>query len=104
MGYQKGQSGNPGGKKSPARMALDALLTEVWTPTERRASMKHLVGLTMHDDPDIALRATQLLMAYAYGKPVERKDVTISTDNWIFDPTEADAPAADGAAGGVPAE
>lgn len=47
--------------------------------------------------PDLG--AIKYLIDRIMGKPTERADVNVSTDNWIFDPTEAAyAPATNGAA------
>lgn len=44
-------------------------------------------------------QALEYLINRVMGKPVEKRDVNVRTDNWIFDPSETDAPPADEAAG-----
>lgn len=63
--FQKGQSGNPGGRPSTRKAELEALLSEVWTPTSRKRVLKKLVTDAEQGDHD----ARTLLLAYAYGKP-----------------------------------
>lgn len=40
-------------------------------------------------------QAIEYLINRVMGKPTEKRDVTLTTDNWIFDPTATDAPEAD---------
>lgn len=44
-------------------------------------------------------QALEYLINRVMGKPVEKKDVNVRTDNWIFDPAEIDPPPTDPAAG-----
>jgi len=67
MPFQKGQSGNPGGRPSVARQDLNALLTDVWKPASRRKVLQKLIDDAERGDHD----ARVLLLAYAYGKPKE---------------------------------
>lgn len=92
MPFKPGQSGNPAGRKpSAARKELEGLLNKTWPVNNREMALSNLVAMAESGDLD----ALKLLLAYTYGKPVDRKDVTLNTDNWIFDPTATDAPEAD---------
>lgn len=72
MPFQKGQSGNPGGKPGAARQDLNALLDRVFTPTRRKKVLEKLI-----DDAEAGQHdARTLLMAYTWGRPVERKEVS----------------------------
>lgn len=42
-------------------------------------------------------QAIEYLINRVMGKPIEKKDVNVRTDNWVFDPTETDTPEADDA-------
>jgi hypothetical protein len=73
MPFVKGQSGNPAGRKpSAARLELEALLNKTWPANRREKALINLA--TMADNGDI--EAVKLLMAYTYGRPVERKEIT----------------------------
>jgi len=76
MPFQKGQSGNPGGKPGEARQALNALLDERFPITKRRKVIDKLVEDAMSDDWDVRSASRTLLLAYTYGKPVERQEVS----------------------------
>lgn len=72
MPFQKGQSGNPGGKPGAARQELNALLDQVFKPARRRKVLEKLI-----EDAELGNHeARVLLLAYTYGKPVERKEVS----------------------------
>jgi len=72
MAFVKGQSGNPGGKPSEARQELTALLDKRFTPAKRAKVIDKLVEDAIAGQHD----ARVLLLAYAYGKPTERKELT----------------------------
>lgn len=76
MPFQKGQSGNPGGKKSPVRKELDALLDRHYPVPKRARSIQRLVELQDDADPDVAMDAIKTLLAYTYGRPTERKEIS----------------------------
>jgi hypothetical protein len=75
-----GQKGNSGGKKGRSgrkskaeEMGLQALLDKCWTPADREACIKTLAAQANEGDKE----AVKLLMAYTFGKPVERKEKTV---------------------------
>lgn len=72
MPFQKGQSGNPGGKPGPARQELNALLDKVFTPSKRKKVLEKLISDAETGDHD----ARMLLLAYTYGRPTERRELT----------------------------
>lgn len=96
MPFQKGQSGNPGGKPGKARQELELLLDRVFTPTRRKKVLEKLITDAEAGNHD----ARTLLMAYTWGRPVERKEITgadgepfkgyisVSPDAWDEDTTE----------------
>ena len=72
MPFQPGQSGNPNGRPSTRRTELNELLEQVFTNPRRKKVLEKLI-----DDAEKGNHeARTLLLAYAYGKPVERKEVT----------------------------
>ncbi|HMV40468.1 MAG TPA: DUF5681 domain-containing protein [Burkholderiaceae bacterium] len=101
MPFQKGQSGNPGGRPSPARQQLSDLLDELFTPAKRKKVLRLLIDDASSKDYEKRKEARPLLLAYAYGKPIERQEITgadgaplkgyvhVSPDDWpdAADPT-----------------
>lgn len=84
MGFQKGQSGNPGGKPHAARQALQALLDECFPIAKRRKLLKLLVEDACSDDYDKRKEARPLLLAYTFGKPREQVTITGEMDEPII--------------------
>lgn len=72
MPFQKGQSGNPGGRPSEARQELQALLDKRFTPSKRAKVLDKLIEDAIAGQHD----ARVLLLAYTYGKPIERQELT----------------------------
>lgn len=66
-GGKKGRSGRP---SKAALMGLAALLDKCWTPADREKCISTLAAKANQGDMD----AVKLLMAYTFGKPVERKE------------------------------
>lgn len=96
MPFVKGQSGNPGGRPSEVRQELNALLDKVFTTVKRKKVIEKLI-----EDAELGNHeARVLLLAYTYGKPVERKEITgadgepfkgyvlVSPDAWDDPPVE----------------
>lgn len=75
MPFEKGRTGNPGGRPSQARAELADLLDTRYTKAKRVQTLDRLIALQKSDDERVALDAIKLLMAYTYGKPVERKEI-----------------------------
>lgn len=72
MPFVKGQSGNPGGKPGAARQELNDLLDVTFPLAKRRKVLRKLV-----EDAELGNHeARVLLLAYTFGKPVERKEIT----------------------------
>lgn len=76
MPFQKGQSGNPGGRPSEPRQQLQALLDKHFPISKRKKLIELLVEDATSDDYDRRKEARPLLMAYTFGKPIERQEVT----------------------------
>ncbi len=69
-GYPK-TGGRPKGSRNKATKEVKALLQPQVPKAKKR--LRELVG---HDDPEIALKAVQLVLAYTYGKPTDRKEIS----------------------------
>ncbi|SRR6266496_2166499 len=72
MPFVKGQSGNPGGRPSEARQELSALLDKVFTIAKRKKVIEKLIQDAEAGQHDARL----LLLAYTYGKPIERQEIS----------------------------
>lgn len=76
MPFIKGQGGRPLGARNKASMfrdTLDALAVDV---DGQDLHLARLNKLAQDEDPQVALRALQLLLSYRYGKPTEYVEVT----------------------------
>lgn len=69
-----GQKGRSGRKTRAEELGLPRMLTECWKQSQRREVIEalHLAALTG------SVPAAALLMAYAYGKPTEKIEATIT--------------------------
>lgn len=72
MPFQKGQSGNPGGRPSAPRQQLSELLEDVFKPARRRKVLEKLIADAEAGNHD----ARTLLLAYTFGKPTEYKEIS----------------------------
>ena len=69
--FKPGQSGNPGGRKSK-RTELETLLDKRFTLARRQQVIDRLIDDAVAGE----MESIKLLLAYAYGKPVERKEIS----------------------------
>jgi len=67
-----GQKGRSGRKSKAEEMGLQQLLDECWTLDERKECVRKLSVRASKGD----LESIKLLLAYTYGKPVDRKEIT----------------------------
>ena len=74
-GNSGGKKGRSGRKSKAEEMGLQALLAECWTEADRKACIRALAERAKKGIK-FDMEAVKLLMAYAYGRPVERKEVT----------------------------
>lgn len=77
------QKGNPGGPKSisgrkplAVELGLPRLLEQCWTTEQRKEVIRTLHALAIDKENRNCVNAAKLLMAYAYGKPTERVEVS----------------------------
>jgi hypothetical protein len=96
-----GKAGRSGRKSKAEELGLQELLDTCWPLADRGTAIKKLAALSNRGN----LQALQILMAYTYGKPKERHEITgadggpvivkgyisISPDDWDIQP----APVAD---------
>jgi hypothetical protein len=74
--FAPGQSGNPGGRPSPAKAALRDALDKTVGPVKLRRLWRTLYGLAEDGD----LEAIKLIFAYAYGKPTDNVQISGDAD------------------------
>lgn len=75
-GNRGGAKGRSGRKSKAEELGLAALLDECWTEADRKACLKKLASNARTGD----MESIKLLMAYAYGKPVDRKEIKGADD------------------------
>lgn len=71
-----GKKGKSGRKSKADELGVVALLDKCWKPKDREAVIQNLVIIACNGDPKAAVSASSLLLAYAYGKPTERHEVS----------------------------
>lgn len=79
-GNKGGVKGRSGRKSKAEELGLQKLLDECWTLAERKACIKKLAA----DAKGGNMEATKTLLAYAYGKPVDRKIISGDEDAPIY--------------------
>lgn len=65
MAFQKGQSGNPGGRPAIAKEIKELALTK------SEEAFQKIVGLLDDPDPKIVMAAAKEILDRAYGKPIQ---------------------------------
>lgn len=70
-GNRGGAKGRSGRKSKAAELGLQALLDECWDQTQRKDCIKNLAKNAKTGD----MESLKLLLAYTYGKPVDRKEI-----------------------------
>jgi hypothetical protein len=89
MKWQKGQSGNPAGRK-PGSIAADfrKLLVKRFGKSGGKL-LTRLEQLAQSNNPRVALAATELMLAYLLGKPTQmidlNADVTVDALRVVID-------------------
>ena len=86
--FSPGQSGNPSGRPKSAA-GLRALLAQKYG-ADARALVDRLEAMSAGRNPRYALQATQLLLAYACGKPEQAVALSgqIEHGRWLATPQE----------------
>ena len=79
-GNKGGQKGASGRKTAKDEIELKNLLDECWTVDDRRACIKKLATKAKGRGLIFSMEAVKILMAYAYGKPVEHKEINTSVE------------------------
>ena len=84
---------NAGRKRKVEELEIHGLLSEAWPMARRRLAIEKLADLAESDSKS-AVEASKTLLAYAYGKPIDRKEisgpdgeplkayVSVSPDDW----------------------
>ncbi len=64
-----------GRKRKADELELQSLLIEAWPLEQRRLTLERLATKARGDTKD-SIEAAKLLLAYAYGKPIDRQEVS----------------------------
>lgn len=75
-GNRGGQKGRSGRKSRAQELGVVALLDKCWKVEDREQVIQNLVIIACNGDPKAAVSAASLLLAYAYGKPTEKHEVS----------------------------
>lgn len=99
---KNGGARNGAGRKSKEQLLqLSSLLDSAWPEHQRRATIERL-AIISQGESKASVAAAGLLLAYAYGKPIERKEisgpdgeplkayVSVSPDEWDTAPDQTD--------------
>ena len=71
-----GVKGRSGRKTKANELGVVALLDKCWKPKDRELVIQNLVIIACNGDPKAAVSASSLLLAYAYGKPTEKHELS----------------------------
>lgn len=87
---------NAGRPRKAQELELHGLLSEAWPTERRRAAIGRLAEIAESEVRKDAVAAFQILAAYAYGKPIDRKEISGPDGEPIkayvhFDPAEWDS-------------
>ena len=76
-GRAKNGGARPGAGRKPKALVLElhGLLSEAWPMDRRRLAIENLADLA-ESDSKAAVEASKTLLAYAYGKPIDRKEIS----------------------------
>jgi chromosome segregation and condensation protein ScpB len=67
-----GKRPNSGRKSKAEELGLAQLLDRCWTTADREACIERLAAQARQGEYE----ATKILMSYAYGKPIDRKEIS----------------------------
>ncbi len=67
---------NSGPPTKAETMGLKAMLDKAFPSASREKVWKNLIDNALSDDPKISQPAMGLLLAYTYGKPTEKKELS----------------------------
>lgn len=84
-GNSGGKKGRSGRKSKAEEMGLKALLDKCFTQADRETLIKNLVKEARRA-PLMNMEAAKLLLAYTFGKPVEKHELTGSEGEALFEP------------------
>lgn len=85
---------NAGRPRKAQELEMHGLMAEAWPTERRRTAISNLSDIAESDRKD-AVAAFQVLAAYAYGKPIDRKEISGPDGEPLkayvhFDPAEWD--------------
>ena len=78
MRFQKGQSGNPGGRSKKRRQIEEIVQAAVEGGERGNRAVQTLMEIMLNPGSDCSqrVRSAELLLAYGYGKPLQRREHT----------------------------
>jgi hypothetical protein len=85
-GNSGGKKGRSGRKSKAEELGLAALLNKCWSRADREACIRALATKAQDPTSDHFMDAAKLLMAYCFGKPAEKHEISNPDGSSLMEP------------------